>query len=55
MESEEGCGSNFKFFFDVTPVAEDERNQGNVAAGSEYEANVNNLYFAWAPQNLPAG
>ena len=55
VESEEGRGSNFKFFFDVTPVAEDERNKGNVAAGSEYEANVTNLYFAWEPKNLPAG
>ena len=49
MESKEGRGSNFKFFFDVTPVAEDEENTGNFAVGSEYEANVTNLYFAWKP------
>lgn len=49
MESEEGIGSNFKFFFDVTPVVVDKRNTGNLTVGCEYEANVTNLYYVWEP------
>ena len=48
VESEIDKGSNFKFFFDVTPEAE-EVSVNNVAEKG-YQANKSELYFDWQPK-----
>ena len=48
VESEKNKGSTFKFFFDVTPVAEEIKDKSGAQKG--YQANLSELYFDWKPK-----
>ena len=52
LESELGKGSNFKFFFDVTPPRIDEEHDLKKRASDEiYRADCTEFYFKWRPSS----
>ena len=53
IDSKVGKGSNFKFTFDITPVAQVGNN--NQEDTSEYKANISDFYYEWKPKSTKIG